>query len=52
MVKEHQTLEEMLKGMTLDELLQQLHWARINGADEAWDIISFTIREHRAANKE
>jgi hypothetical protein len=51
--KEEMSLEEMLEhGMSLEELQEQLHWARVNGADEAYDIISNAIRKHRAANKE
>ena len=53
MPKDHLTLEEMLEeGMTLEQLQEQLHWARVNGADDAYDLISYTIRQQRAANKE
>ena len=53
MKKDYRTLAQMLyDGMTLEELRQQLHWARVNGADEAYDIISREIREVLAADKE
>ena len=53
MPKDHLTLEEMLEeGMTMEQLQEQLHWARVNGADDAYDLISYTIRQQRAANKE
>ena len=53
MQKDYRTLEERLyDGMNLEQLQEQLHWARINGAFEAYDIISKEIREIRNADKE